>query len=185
MVCPCGSKLPYLKQVPSEDIVNAVKKDLAADFGSPDAYYLDSDFTFQFDVPSDGDTQEGKYVLYGVCDENGAVANLPRNAFVSEMLDFSTDDRGTFGPFAFVLMRIEHPQPRARIAVAEDSDAEIGGEDEEEDEEEDEQEVPVDIDGLWPLERILELWKTKLHARKLWWEQELARKGKNTTVFFC
>lgn len=164
MVCPCGSKLPYLKQVPSEDIVNAVKKDLAADFGSPDAYYLDSDFTFQFDVPSDGDTQEGKYVLYGVCDENGAVANLPRNAFVSEMLDFFTDDRGTFGPFAFVLMR-------------------IGGEDEEEDEEEDEQEVPVDIDGLWPLERILELWKTKLHARKLWWEQELARKGANTTVF--
>ena len=45
----------------------------------------------------------GKYILFGVCNEDGPHAKLARNEHVSAMLEFYTGKRGTFGPLAFVL----------------------------------------------------------------------------------
>lgn len=178
MVCPCGSP-PYQMHVPEPVVFDAVKKHLMTlapecDRGSRHMWGIDSDFTFPFDAGS-----AGKYILFGVCNEDGPQAKLARNEHVSAMLEFFTGRRGTFGPFAFVLARVQPAQPGAKTADAEDSDSEMDDEPEDAEDEE----VPVDIDSAWPLQRILEHWEEALCAREERRRAEFARRGANIT--FC
>lgn len=174
MVCPCGSP-PYQMHVPEPDVFHAVEEHLKTlapecDPGSRDMFGIDRDFTIPFDAGS-----AGKYILFGVCNEVGPHVNLARNEHVSEMLDFFTGKHGTFGPFAFVLARVQPAQPGTKTTDAEDSDDEI------DDAEDDE--VPVDIDSAWPLQRILEHWEEALCAREERRRAEFASMGAKVT--FC
>jgi hypothetical protein len=164
--------------VPQADVFGAVKKHLKTlapecDRGSRHAWGIDTDFTFPFDAAS-----AGKYILFGVCNEDGPHAKLARNEHVSAMLEFYTSRRGTFGPFAFVLARVQPAQPGAKSADAEDSDSEMDDEPEDAEDEE----VPVDIDSAWPLERILEHWEEALCARNERRQAEFARMGVNVIL---
>lgn len=133
---------------------------------------IDSGFTFPVDAGS-----AGKYILFGVCNKDGPQAKLARNEHVSAMLEFYTGRLGTFGPFAFVLARVQPAQPGAKTAGAEDSDSEMDDEPEDAEDEE----VPVDIDSAWPLQRILEHWQKALCAREERRWAEFARMGANVT----
>ena len=110
---------------------------------------------------------KGKYIFFGLCNEDGPNANLGRNEFVSNMLEFFTGKRGTFGPFAFVLARVQPVGARTQGSDDEDSDAEM--EDECLD---DEEEVPVDIDSAWSLQRILDHWESAVFERTQWMSGE-------------
>ena len=158
MVCPCNAP-PYQMHMPLAGVFDAVEEHLITlapecDDGSQHMWGIDSHFTFRFDAAS-----AGQYILFGVCNENGPHAQLARNEHVSAMLEFYTGSRGAFGPFAFVLA---HAKPAG---------AEI-------------EEVPVDIDSVWPLQRILDHWEAALRERKQRRQAELARMGANVT-FHC
>jgi hypothetical protein len=163
--------------VSETDVFGAVAEHLKTlapecDPGSRHAWGIDSDFTFPFD-----DASAAKYILFGVCNEDGPQAKLARNEHVSAMLEFYTGRRGTFGPFAFVLARVQPAQPGAKTADAEDSDSEMDDEPEDAEDEE----VPVDIDSAWTLQRILEHWQKALCAREERRWAEFARMGANVT----
>lgn len=179
LVCPCNAP-PYQTYMHKAAVFDTVKEHLKTlapecDRHSRHMWGIDSDFTFPFDAGS-----AGKYILFGVCNEDGPHAKLARNEHVSAMLEFYTGRRGTFGPFAFVLARVQPARPGAKTADAEDSDS--GMDDEPEDEED--EEVPVDIDSAWPLEQILEHWKDALRARKERRRAEFARMGASITFRF-
>jgi hypothetical protein len=166
--------------VEEKDVFHAVAEHLKTlapecDPDRRDMFGIDTDFTIPFDAGS-----AGKYILFGVCNEVGPHANLARNEHVSEMLDFFSGRRGTFGPFAFVLARVQPAQPGTKTADAEDSDSEMDDEPEDAEDEE----VPVDIDSAWPLAQILQHWKHALRAREERRLAEFARMGANVTFRF-
>lgn len=182
LICPCDSP-PHLMRMPKENVFAAVEQHLKVlapecDSGSQHAWGIDSDFTFDYNVDS-----LDEYILFGVCNENGPYAKLTRNKYVSAMLEFYTGERGTFGPFAFVLARVQKVAASTDTRDAQDSNAEMHDElDDAEDEHEDEdEEIPVDIDSAWPLQRILDHWEGSLREKMRHMAADFARQGKNNT----
>ena len=178
MVCPVR-RSPYLMRVPAATAFDSAAKHLAilapgCSRGSRHAWGIDSDFTFHFDM---GDAK-GEHILFGLCNEDGPYANLERNGCVSDMLHFYTEERGTFGPFAFVLARVQPPVAPTQAHDSKDSDAEM------QDEDLDDEEVPVDIDSVWPLQRMLDHWETALREQRQKRHDQVSSMRDNVTVCY-